>query len=391
MTVGLVIAFLAVAVWMFLILGRGGFWLAREHERRNLPCCVDADRASENWPSVIAVVPARNEADMLPRSLASLLAQDYRGLLSIIVVDDQSSDATADVARRFAEDGRREVVTLGGLPLPQGWTGKVWALEQGVALASSGVAPPHFLLFTDADVCYAPDSLGRLVRRARTNALVMTSQMAKLNCDSLAERSLVPAFVFFFQMLYPFAWVNDSTAATAAAAGGSMLVERQALERAGGIAAIRGALIDDCALARRLKAQGPIWLGLTDRVISLRSYAHIGDIRRMVARSAYAQLRYSPLLLAGTVAAMTVTYLAAPIIAILDGFPANALAGVAWVLMAIAFQPTLHQYRLSPLWGAALPLMAAAYVAFTIDSAYQHWCGRGGWWKGRAQAMPAKR
>ena len=389
MTVGLLIAVLALLVWMFLILGRGGFWLAREHAPGT--CRLHADRVDENWPRVVAVVPARNEADMLPRSLASLLAQDYRGLFSIIVVDDQSSDATADVARRLAKDGRREVMTLGGLPLPPGWTGKVWALEQGIAHAKRGSAPPHFLLLTDADVCYAPDSLSHLVGRARTNALVMTSLMAMLNCQSLAERSLIPAFVFFFQMLYPFAWVNDRTAATAAAAGGCMLVERQALERAGGIAAIRGALIDDCALARLMKAQGPIWLGLTDRVISLRSYPQIADIRRMVARSAYAQLRYSPLLLAATVAAMSVTYMAAPIVAILAGFPANALAGVVWTLMAIAFQPTLRRYRRSPLWGAALPLIGMAYVAFTIDSAYQHRRGRGGLWKGRVQAMPLKR
>jgi hopene-associated glycosyltransferase HpnB len=219
----------------------------------------------------------------------------------------------------------------------------------------------------------------------------MTSLMAKLNCESPAERSLIPAFVFFFQMLYPFAWVNGRTTVTAAAAGGCMLVERRALERAGGVAAIRGALIDDCALARVMKAQGPIWLGLTDRVVSLRSYPHLGDIRRMVARSAYAQLRYSPLLLAGTVAGMCLAYLAAPVIALVANFPANLLAGTAWALMAGAFQPTLRQYRLSPLWGAALPLIAAAYVAFTLDSACQHWRGRGGLWKGRVQAMPAGR
>jgi hopene-associated glycosyltransferase HpnB len=391
MTVDLDMAVLVLAIWTFLILGRGGFCLGREHEGRAPLLPAGNAEESENWPSVIAVVPARNEADMLPRSLASLLSQDYPGPLVIVVVDDQSEDGTVDVARRFAADGRRKIFVLRGGPLPEGWSGKVWALEQGIAYAKRLPGPPCYLLFTDADIAYAPESLTRIVARARANALAMTSLMAKLNCESPAERSLIPAFVFFFQMLYPFAWVNDRTTATAAAAGGCMLVERRALERAGGVAAIRGALIDDCALARVMKAQGPIWLGLTDRVVSLRSYPHLNDIRRMVARSAYAQLGYSPLLLAGTVAGMCLAYVAAPVIALAGSFPANLLAGTSWVLMAGAFQPTLRQYRLSPLWGAALPLIAAAYVAFTLDSAYQHWRGRGGLWKGRVQAIPARR
>ncbi len=391
MTIELVLALLALMVWITLILGRGGFWLGREHDGRDVPSLAATNVAGENWPGVVAVVPARDEADVLPRSLASLLAQDYRGPFAVVIVDDQSHDGTGDAARCLAESGQREVIVLRGRPLPQGWTGKVWALEQGIAHAGTLVYPPRFLLLTDADIGHSPDSLTRLIERARTNGLVLTSLMARLNCESLAERSLIPAFTFFFQMLYPFAWVNARTTTTAAAAGGCMLVERQALERAGGIAAIRGALIDDCALARVMKAQGPIWLGLTDRLICLRSYSHFGDIRRMVARSAYAQLRYSPRLLAGTVAGMTVTYLAAPLIAIVGGFPANVLAGLAWALMAGVFQPTLRQYRLSPLWGGALPLVAAAYVGFTIDSAYQHWRGRGGFWKGRIQAITARR
>jgi hopene-associated glycosyltransferase HpnB len=379
---------LTLAIWISLVLGRGGFWLGREHEDHDprLRDCNSED--GENWPSVVAVVPARNEADMLPRSLASLLAQDYRGPLAIVVVDDQSEDDTADVVPRVAEGSRRKLTVLRGRPLPAGWTGKVWAQEQGIAYASSLSDPPQYLLLTDADIAYAPDTLTRLVERAWANALVMTSLMAKLNCESLAERGLIPAFVFFFQMLYPFAWVNRSTKSTAAAAGGCMLVQRHALERAGGVTAIRCALIDDCALARVMKMQGPIWLGLTDRVISMRFYPHLADVRRMVARSAYAQLRYSPLLLAGTVVGMSVTYVAAPVIAMLGGFPGNLLAGVSWALMAGAFQPTLRQYRLSPLWGAALPLIAAAYVIFTIDSACQHWRGRGGLWKGRVQSIP---
>jgi hopene-associated glycosyltransferase HpnB len=215
--------------------------------------------------------------------------------------------------------------------------------------------------------------------------------MVKLRCQSFAERALVPAFVFFFQLLYPFAWVNRSTAKTAAAAGGCMLVEAAALERAGGIAKIRGALIDDCALAKLMKAHGPIWLGLTDRVLSRRPYPHVGDIRRMVARSAYAQLRTSPLILLAVLAGMVLTYFAAPVLVLLAGTPASVLAAVAWMLMSLAFLPILRFYGLSPLWALALPLIAAAYLAFTLDSAYQHWRGQGGLWKGRVQALPARR
>jgi hopene-associated glycosyltransferase HpnB len=219
---------------------------------------------------------------------------------------------------------------------------------------------------------------------------VLTSLMARLRCESAAEKALIPAFVFFFQMLYPFAWVNRSDRTTAAAAGGCMLVKPHALRAAGGIAAIRGALIDDCALGRAMKGQGPIWLGLTDRVISIRPYPRFDDIRHMVARSAYAQLGYSPLLLAGTVLGMVLTYLAAPLLALLaSGLPQLIGLGV-WLMMAISFQPILRFYRLSPLWGVALPAIALVYMAFTLDSAYQHVRGRGGLWKGRVQAEAAR-
>jgi hopene-associated glycosyltransferase HpnB len=214
--------------------------------------------------------------------------------------------------------------------------------------------------------------------------------MAKLNCESFAERALVPAFIFFFKMLYPFAWVSQKESATAAAAGGCMLVDRAALERAGGIQTIRGALIDDCTLAYVLKAQGPIWLGLSERVLSLRPYPKVEDIRRMVARSAYAQLRYSPLFLLGTALGMGLVYLAPPFLILTASYPANALAAAAYLLMAVAFQPTLRFYNRSPLWGLALPFIAAIYLGFTLDSAYQHSAGRGGLWKGRVQAEAGK-
>jgi len=388
MTAELSVALLALAIWLYLLFFRGGFWLARESDARDPPLMA---QSSESWPRVVAVVPARNEAAMLPHSLRSLLAQDYPAPITVIVVDDQSEDATSETALRIGASAGGDVVVVRGQPRPPGWTGKVWALQQGIAHAASLKDPPQYLLLTDADIAYAPNALMHLVARARSRGLVLTSLMAKLNCESLAERALIPAFIFFFQMLYPFAWVRRATMSTAAAAGGCMLVERRALENADGMAAIRNALIDDCALAAVMKARGPIWLGLTQRVVSLRPYPHIGDIRSMVSRSAYAQLRYSPLLLAGTLVGMAVTYLAPPLLAIFGSYPSWAFGVAAWLLVAIAFQPTLRFYRSSPLWGLALPLIAAAYVAFTLDSAYQHWRGRGGMWKGRPQALPEKR
>jgi len=388
MTAELSVALLALAIWLYLLFFRGGFWLARENDARDPPLMA---QSSESWPRVVAVVPARNEAAMLPHSLRSLLAQDYPAPITVIVVDDQSEDATSETALRIGASAGGDVVVVRGQPRPPGWTGKVWALQQGIAHAASLKDPPQYLLLTDADIAYAPNALMHLVARARSRGLVLTSLMAKLNCESLAERALIPAFIFFFQMLYPFAWVRRATMSTAAAAGGCMLVERRALENADGMAAIRNALIDDCALAAVMKARAPIWLGLTQRVVSLRPYPHIGDIRSMVSRSAYAQLRYSPLLLAGTLVGMAVTYLAPPLLAIFGSYPSWAFGVAAWLLVAIAFQPTLRFYRSSPLWGLALPLIAAAYVAFTLDSAYQHWRGRGGMWKGRPQALPEKR
>jgi hopene-associated glycosyltransferase HpnB len=375
----LILAALACAIWLYLLAGRGGFWLARERDRGALP-------PPAAWPKVAIVVPARDEAEGIGASMASLMRQDYPGDWSIVLVDDGSSDGTAAIARQAALDcgaaGRLEVVA--GKPLPAGWTGKLWAVKQGIEAAQARV--PAYLLLTDADIVYAPDVLTRLVTRAELSGLVLTSLMVMLRCESLAERALVPAFIFFFQMLYPFAWINDRKRSTAGAAGGSMLVRVQALRRAGGIEAIRNALIDDCALATVLKAQGPIWLGLTERVHSIRRYPRFADIRAMVARSAYAQLRYSPLLLLGTLAGMGMTYLAPPLLAILGAGFARALGLAAWLAMAIAFQPTLRLYRASPLWGLALPAIALCYTLFTLDSALQFARGKGGMWKGRMQA-----
>jgi hopene-associated glycosyltransferase HpnB len=375
---------MVLAIWLYLLLGRGGFWLGRERD-----AAVDGLMPGRgSWPAVMAVIPARDEAECIGETVASLLKQDYRGTFSVIVVDDQSRDGTAQVARdAAAASGAVDRLTvLSGRPLPAGWTGKLWAQSQGVEAAQAASVAPELILFTDADIVYAPDELTKLAARAQASGTVLTSLMAKLRCESFAERMFIPAFIFFFQMLYPFAWANDSRRATAAAAGGCMLVRRETLRAAGGMASIRNALIDDCALAKRLKAYGPIWIGLTDGVRSIRGYPAVEDIRRMVARTAYAQLRYSPLLLAGTVLGLAVTYLAPVLFAVFGGGLARILGIAAWLLMALAFQPILRFYRASPLWGLALPAIAAVYMAFTLDSAYQHARGRGGMWKGRAQA-----
>ena len=275
---------------------------------------------------------------------------------------------------------------VAGTPLPAGWTGKLWAMQQGIASTTASGSPPDFLLLTDADIVYAPQMLGWLVAHAGANKLALASLMVTLRCDSLPERSLIPAFIFFFQMLYPFSWVNRPAAATAAAAGGCMLVRADALQQAGGIEAIRSALIDDCALAAVLKAKSPIWLGLTARVRSLRRYPQWSDISHMVSRTAYAQLRYSPPLLLATVAGLALVYLVPPLAALLGTGTSRAFGIGAWAIMAILFQPTLRSYGLPPLWGVALPAIAGAYLVFTVQSAIASVRGKGGLWKGRFQA-----
>lgn len=378
MTAALLLGLVALAIWAVLLLARGGFWLARDRDDRDLPPEPAA------WPAVVAVVPARNEADVIAASIGSLMRQDYPGPFRVVLVDDGSTDGTAAAARAAAGEAPLDI--LQGAALPAGWTGKLWALEQGIRHASADT-PPEFILLTDADIGHDPGNLRALVARAESGRHALVSLMAELSCATPAERFLIPAFVFFFAMLYPFAWASDPRRRMAAGAGGCMLVRREALERAGGIASIRTAIIDDCALARRLKAQGPIWLGLTRRAKSLRPYGSVAEIGRMVSRSAYAQLGYSPLLLAGTVLGMVLTYLVPPCLA-LFGAGAARLAGVAaWAMMALAFQPMLRFYRVSPLWGLALPVIGAAYTLFTLQSAWQVWRGKGGMWKGRAQAM----
>ena len=358
----------ACLAWAVLLLGRGMFWLGRENDRVPAP-------EPPAWPAVTIVVPARDEAGTIGAVVQALQAQDYPGEFRLWVVDDRSSDGTGGLARAA---GATVITGLGRAP---GWTGKLWALQQGLDAAD---AASPWLLFTDADIIHAPDSLRRLVARAESGGLVLASLMARLRCESPAERWFIPAFIFFFQMLYPFAWANDPRARTAAAAGGCVLLRRHALEQAGGLAAIRGAMIDDCALAAILKPLGPTWLGLTDRVVSLRASAGVGPIRQMVARTAYAQLRHSPVLLSGTLLALGLVFLMPPVLALLGQGWARGLGVAGWAAMALGFAPTLRFYRVAVLRGLALPGIAAAYMLFTLDSAWAHHRGRGGMWKGES-------
>lgn len=364
---------LALTIWLGLL--ATGFWLCTERD--------DAVNVREPavWPEVVAVIPARNEADVIARSLASVAAQDYPGPFRIVLVDDNSSDGTGGIARAIS--GRVEV--LDGAPLAQGWTGKLWALSQGIAEAGT----PRFLWLTDADIEHAPDTLRRLVGIALTKDRRLVSFMAKLHCATWPERALVPAFIWFFMMLYPFNWINrrDGWAdKIAGAAGGCVLVERVALQAEGGIASMKGALIDDCTLGALIKRQGPIWLGLTNRSRSIRPYESIGEIAAMISRSAYAQLRYNPAILALTVLGLGLVF-GLPVALLFAGGIARALGLAACLLMVLAYQPLLRFYRRSPLWGLALPLVAAFYLWCTLASARQHAQGRGGMWKGRAQAV----
>ena len=377
------VALLAFVIWLYLAFGRGGFWLGAERDDFDPPLPPRLP-----GPSVVVVIPARNEAEGVSACVGSLLRQHYRGLRAVVLVDDESTDGTAAVAREAAAAcGAADRLTIvAGTPLPAGWTGKLWAMQQGIASAAASGPPPDFLLLTDADIVYAPQVLGWLVAHASANKLALASLMVTLRCDSLPERSLIPAFIFFFQMLYPFSWVNRPAAATAAAAGGCMLVRADALQQAGGIEAIRSALIDDCALAAVLKAKSPIWLGLTARVRSLRRYPQWSDISHMVSRTAYAQLRYSPPLLLATVAGLALVYLVPPLAALLGTGTSRAFGIGAWAIMAILFQPTLRSYGLPPLWGVALPAIAGAYLVFMVQSAIASVRGKGGLWKGRFQA-----
>lgn len=378
---GMTIAIVALVGWLGLTFLRGWFW--RPVVDSPLPDLM-------RWPSVLIVVPARNEAEMLPRCLDSLLEQNYPGEWHITLVDDHSTDRTAEIAReRALVKGLSARLTVVAAPdLEQGWSGKVAAMQAGLTQRDS-----DYILFTDADIEHPPNSLRQLMARSVTERLDLNSLMVRLNCDSFAEQLLIPAFSFFFAMLYPFRKANEPASAVAAAAGGVMLVKRQALANAGGLATIKDALIDDCALARAIKdhggdysAGGRLRLALSEDVVSLRPYPMIADVKAMIARTAFTQLRHSNLLLAATVAGIALLFLAPPLLLIVGSDQAAAVALATWLWMTIIYMPMVRFYRLSFVWAFTLPVAAAIYLAATLESARQYRQGLGGQWKGRTQA-----
>jgi hopene-associated glycosyltransferase HpnB len=375
----LLLTLLACLVWLYLLFGHGAFWRSGPE----LPPLRPAVTPPAAAPPVAVVVPARDEAATIAAALRSLLAQDYPGPFQVILVDDGSTDGTGGIARGLA-DPRLTVLT--GTARPAGWSGKLWAVAQGVAAAEH----VEHVLLTDADIVHEPEHLAALVAWQQHSGADLVSEMVALNCESPAEHVLIPAFVFFFQLLYPFSRVNDSLSGTAAAAGGTLLLRRSALARIGGIAAVRSRLIDDVALATAVKRGGRIWLGHSGLARSVRRYPDVADIWRMVARTAYVQLRYSPLLLLATTLGMALTWLVPPLAALFAHGAARWLGLAAWIMLAASYVPTLQRYRRSALWAPALPLVAAFYMAATVGSAANHYLGRGVAWKGRAYAGSAR-
>ena len=365
------ISAIALTAWIYLLALHSRFWRSRPVLEPGLP---------ERNAAVAVVVPARNEAAHIRESIGSLVAQNYAGPLHVVLVDDNSTDGTGEIAAAFESGGRVSIVK--GTPLPAGWSGKMWAVHQGLAHRSARAA--DYVLLTDADVVHAPDHVSSLLAKAEREALDQVSEMVRLNCETAAERALIPAFIFFFQMLYPFAWVNNPRKRTAGAAGGTMLLRRTALDRVEGVSRIRQKLIDDCALAKEIKQSGgKIWLGHSELAQSARVYANASNIWNMIARTAYEQLRHSLLLLAGCVLGMSLLYIAPVVMAISASDTARWCGIAGWLLMAFCFQPTLRRYQRSPLWGLALPAIAVFYLSATVDSAVRFYQGSGGAWKER--------
>jgi hopene-associated glycosyltransferase HpnB len=364
------IALLALAIWLYLFFLHGNFW----HSGPELPPALPAEA-----PDVDIIIPARDEAATIARVITSLLGQDYAGNFRLILVDDGSTDGTAALA---GVDPKLTILT--GAPKPVGWSGKLWALTQGVAASSAPV-----ILFADADIVHDAKHLSSLTARLVSPRVDAVSEMVRLNCESFAEHALVPAFVYFFQMLYPFAQVNDPLSRTAAAAGGTILLRREALARIGGIAAIKSALIDDVTLATALKRSGPIFLGHSGLARSIRPYTDFADIFRMVSRTAFTQLRYSAIILIGTLIGLSLVWLV-PAYEVIFGHGWHFLAGlIAFVLAMISYMPTLQRYDRPKIWALTLPLIALFYMAATVSSAVTHWRGRGATWKNRAYGPAA--
>jgi hopene-associated glycosyltransferase HpnB len=387
---------LATLAWVYLLVAHGGYW------RTDCRLPVGSRRAEPgpgDWPSVVAVIPARDEAAILPETLPSLLGQEYPGELSVVLVDDDSSDGTAAIAESLGQIPGVPLKVIRGEPLAAGWAGKVWAMAQGVAAAGEC----DYLLFTDADIAFGPGTVGALARAAVTDDRALVSQMALLRADTGWEKWIVPAFVYFFAQLYPFRRIGRPGARTAAAAGGCMLVRRTVLAAAGGLDRIKDARIDDIALARLLKrppVSARCWLGFTTHVRSRRPYPRLAELWGMVARSAYTQLRYSPPLLVAVLAGLAWLYLLPPVagLAGLAALAAGAGPGPAagavaawcaaagltgWFLQAVTYLPVLRLYQLSWLRAPGLPLAALLYAGMTADSALRYHAGRGGAWKGR--------
>jgi len=384
-SLALILASLSLLIWVVLTFFRGAFWQLSAFDDD-----IARHDSLQTWPRVVAVVPARNEADYIAPIVESLVAQDYPGEFQLIIVDDHSEDATAALAQRTAQTGGAadRVRILQAAPLPSGWTGKLWAVQLGIDRAAS--FSPDYFWFTDADILQAPESLRRLVARAESQRLDLASLMVLLQAKTFPERLLMPAFLYFFLKLYPPKWTADPKSSTAGAAGGCVLLRKEALERLGGISSIRKEVIDDCALSRAVKRSGgKIWMGLTRKSVSLRECATFGEIRDLIARTAFTQLKYSALALLGVIAAMLLTYLV-PVALTFHPQPIVWRMGLAaWALMTLTYLPTVRYYRLSPLWAPVLPVAAAFYSYSTFLSAVRYWLGRGGQWKGRSQA-PAK-
>jgi hopene-associated glycosyltransferase HpnB len=371
---------ISLAVWIYLIAFRGTFWLEKPQPWPENPPLTT--------PEVAIVIPARNEETVIARTVLSLLRQDYTGPFTIFLVDDHSTDGTAKAAQEAAERlyQMSRVKIVPAPPLPKEWSGKIWAMQAGVEAAKQQMPSADYIFFTDADIEHGPTSLRELVARCEKGKLTLASFMVKLNCESWAEKFLIPAFVSLFLFYYPYKYVRDPKSSTAAAAGGAMLVQKKALEAAGGIGSIHSALIDDCALAREMKKQGPIWLGLTEGTTSIRPYPRLKSIWKMIARSAYAQLLYSPILLLAASSAMALCFFV-PVAAMLFGMGLVPFMGfMCWMLMSLAYLPMVRFYRQHPAWALTMPAIATVYLLATLDSARRHWIGRGGEWKGRVQA-----
>ncbi|MGC4416434.1 MULTISPECIES: glycosyltransferase [Cupriavidus] len=372
------LSLLTLVVWCVLVFARAGFWRVRKPAPSPAPA---------EWPTVVTVIPARNEADVIGRAVTGVLSQRYAGRLHLVVVDDHSTDGTADIARAAALsiDKGDALTVIGARDLPAGWSGKVWAQSEGLAAADKAAPEARYVWLTDADIWHGPNALAELVARAEDEQRDLVSLMVRLRCDSAWERMIVPAFVFYFAKLYPFASIANPRSRVAGAAGGCMLARRSALARIGGFEAIRGELIDDCSLAAKIKTDGSIRLDLADDSISLRPYDDWQSLWNMIARSAYTQLHYSPWMLIGATLGMILTYLAPPVLALAGG-AGTWPAWLAWLLMAISYRPMLREYR-QPVWMAPLlPLTALFYLGATLDSARRYYLRRGGQWKGRSQA-----